>query len=537
MSAALTEHSAAVDDGRHLARGALANTLVLVASNFRALFTFLIARLLGEAALGRFGLMFATVDLASRVATLGLEHAVVPFVARAEAARNRSKVHTLFVRAVMLGAGASLALAAVGIPVLLWAAGRREVDAFTGGASWMLLALPGIALGRIATGVSRGLLAMRNEFYSRGLGETWVTTAVFVGAIALGIRDAAPALAVVAGSTAGGLIAIWLAAIVVAKPGRIATSAPIGTTSTEAAQGRGRRELQTENPQDTEGGPGDARRLLSFALPTAGSGLLNTLAQRVDVLLLGFFVGRAPGVTLESFGIFCAAAEVAGGLRKVRQVFDPILAPVATTRHVTDREALRETVAAPGRWVLAGQLPLVGVLMLAGGSVLSIYGSSFSAGGQWLALLALAHLTNSFSGLVETLLVIERPSLNLMNAAVTVIAQTIVSFVLIPSMGVTGAALAMCFGFALQGALRFVELRQVFGWAWPWRSLLRPAAAFAVAMLLAAALRSAALASLSSLAAELLAGAVFLAIYALMWLWMGPDPADKAVWKRLMTRS
>ena len=52
--------------------------------------------------------------------------------------------------------------------------------------------------------------------------------------------------------------------------------------------------------------------------------------MRVDVLLLGAYINRAPGVTLESFGVFCAAAEIAGGLRKVRQVFD--LSPAGIIR-------------------------------------------------------------------------------------------------------------------------------------------------------------------------------------------------------------
>ena len=40
----------ALTDGHRLARGAAANALVLIAANFRGVFTFLIARLLGDAA-------------------------------------------------------------------------------------------------------------------------------------------------------------------------------------------------------------------------------------------------------------------------------------------------------------------------------------------------------------------------------------------------------------------------------------------------------------------------------------------------------
>ncbi|MGC4081420.1 MAG: hypothetical protein QM736_04715 [Vicinamibacterales bacterium] len=48
--------------------------------------------------------------------------------------------------------------------------------------------------------------------------------------------------------------------------------------------------------------------------------------------------------------------------------------------------------------------------------------------------------------------------MNLINASITVVAQIVVGVVLIPRLGVTGAALAMCVGFRGAGAvLRFAE--------------------------------------------------------------------------------
>jgi O-antigen/teichoic acid export membrane protein len=105
--------------------------------------------------------------------------------------------------------------------------------------------------------------------------------------------------------------------------------------------------------------------------------------------------------------------------------------------------------------VLAAQLPMVGVLVLASGAIISIYGVGFRTGALWLALLALAHGANAFAGLVETLLMVERPGLNLLNASVTVVVQLVAGVLLIPRFGVTGAAAAMCIGFTVQGVLRF----------------------------------------------------------------------------------
>jgi O-antigen/teichoic acid export membrane protein len=323
-------------------------------------------------------------------------------------------------------------------------------------------------------------------------------------ALALGMRDRAPALAVVAGTSAAALVAFALATQALAKLPSSITPSP-------------------GHPLTTSG-------MLRYSLPTAGSSLLNVLVTEADVLLLAAYVGRAPGVTPETFGVFAAAAQVAVGLRKVRQIFDPIFAPIVATRSVSDeRGRLRETVAGPGRWVLSAQLPLVGALVLSGGAIMSIYGSQYRQGALWLALLGLAHGANTFAGLVETLLMIERPALNLINAAVTVAVQIVAGVLLIPVFGVTGAALAMCLGFTVQGILRFAELRHVYGWSWPWRSLNRPIVAFAIAFVPAAVVRLA-----GGRLIEIAAGILFLLLYAGAWRWLGAEPDDREIWRTLV---
>ena len=498
-----------VDDAHHLARGAAANALVLLASNFRGIFIFLIARLLGEAALGRFGLAFATTELLSKAGMLGFDNSIIPFLSARVRAADLRGARNVFHRAVAIAGAASALLALIAVPVVMWLAVSRGLDAFTHGGAVMLLALPGIAIARIATGASRSVLAMSSEFYSRGITETWVTTGVFVVAVALGLRDVAPALAVAVGTSAAAVVAYALASRALA--GRI---------------GRPAEERVEPGAVPSNG------EMLRFSLPIAASSLLTVLVMQADVLLLGAYVNRAPGVTAESFGVFCAAAQVAGGLRKVRQVFDPIFAPVVATRvAAAERGVLRTTVAGPGRWVLAAQLPIVGAMILAGGPIMAIYGAGFASGALWLGLLAVAHGTNAFAGLVETLLMIERPGLNLVNAFLTVVVQLVAGVLLIPRFGVTGAALAMCFGFAAQGLARFAEVEHVFGWRWPWHSLVRPLTAGALALVPAVALRLP-----GGTWWELASGATFVAAYAGAWLWLGPDPADREVWNRLVRR-
>src|SRR6266568_3172142 len=64
---------ARVDEtGVELKRGAFLNTIAMLASNFRGVFIFLVARLLGPAVLGTFAVAWAMTDLISKIGIFGL---------------------------------------------------------------------------------------------------------------------------------------------------------------------------------------------------------------------------------------------------------------------------------------------------------------------------------------------------------------------------------------------------------------------------------------------------------------------------------
>src|ERR1700740_1346047 len=85
-----------------LKHGALLNTLAMLTASFRAVFTILVARLLGPAALGIFSVAWGTVDVFSKVGILGLDDGVTTFVARANATNNRGRCRALFHAAAMV---------------------------------------------------------------------------------------------------------------------------------------------------------------------------------------------------------------------------------------------------------------------------------------------------------------------------------------------------------------------------------------------------------------------------------------------------
>jgi hypothetical protein len=133
----------------------------------------------------------------------------------------------------------------------------------------------------------------------------------------------------------------------------------------------------------------EARSLVGYAAPISIYQLINAFISRLDLLMLGYFVGRAPGVTLATVGVYSAVIGTANGLRKVNQAFNPIFAPVVAGMTATgDHEIAAATYARLAQWMLWILLPLVAVLSLAGSTILLIYGPAFWQGGRgWASLL------------------------------------------------------------------------------------------------------------------------------------------------------
>jgi O-antigen/teichoic acid export membrane protein len=494
-----------VGHGALLARGALFNALAFLASNLRGIFTFLIARLLGSLALGTFGVAWAVTDLVSKFSTFGFETSVVAYIARAEALQDRAASRRIMRSALTIGLGLSVAIAAGGFwlaPLVAARGGvRPEVARATG---FLLLALPGITLYRVSNAVSRGMSVMHHDIFSRGLTESLGTAAALLLALLCGARELAPGIAATTGTLASGCVAFTLARRLLGAPPQ---------------------HPATNHPQ-----------LATFIRDSAAISVydfLNIGIMRIDVIMLGLFVGRAPGVTLTTLGVYAAAVEVAGGARKINQVFNPIFTPVVARFVAGGQIAEAETAFAYlARWMLAILLPLVTVLSLAGGAVMSIYGPTFIGGASWLAIVSLACALNAFAGLGETILMVERPHLNLTNAGIALALVIVANAALIPAFGPLGAALGMLVPYTIYGVLRGLEITWLFKWRWPWRALMKPVAAVGLALLLALPLRL----LVPTLLGELGAALCFTAAYCGAWRLIGLDPNDRDVINHLLHR-
>jgi O-antigen/teichoic acid export membrane protein len=473
--------------GAELKRGAFLNTIAMLASNFRGIFTFLVARLLGPAALGTFSVAWANTDLVSKIAVFGLDNAITTFIARSQATRDFARSRTLFRAAVVLVLLQSCVVAAIAIVGLqLFGDRLRFPREMISALAFVLCALPGISLYRVCTSVSRGMKVMKHDIFSRGLTEPAITTLALLAALGFGFTRFAPELAAVCGTTASGIVALVFAS-------RLFSGVTV---------------------RDTVSIWAEAKPLLAYAAPISLYQMLNAFILRLDVIMLGWFIGRAPGVTLATVGIYSVTVELASGLRKVNQAFNPIFAPVVAGITATgDQQRAAATYARLAGWILWILLPLVALMTLAGSVILLIYGSAFTQGDAWLGIVAIACATNAFVSLGETAIMVQRPHFNLWNSAIACAVAFGANLWLIPRFGVIGAAFGILLPYLIQGILRYGVLRLVFRWRNPWSSIRPPISTAAVAFVPALSCRL----LVGGVPGQIIAGLVFIAIFGAGW--------------------
>ncbi len=484
--------------GVELKRGAFLNTIAMLASNFRGIFTFLVARLLGPAALGIFSVAWSTTDIISKIGVLGLDNAITTFIARSQAVGDRARSRSLFQVAVVMGVIQSVITATIVIVALRFFNNRLHVQPqMVSALTLVLCAMPGLALYRISTSVSRGMKVMQHDIYSRGLVEPVATTLAFLLAIGVGFNMSSPEVAAILGTAISGITAVVLASLLFRR---------------DSGNGIVISRLR------------EAKSLIAYAAPISIYQLINAFISRLDLLMLGYFVGRAPGVTLSTIGVYSAVIGTANGLRKVNQAFNPIFAPVVAGMTATgDHQIASATYARLAQWMLWILLPLVAVLSLAGSTILLIYGPAFWEGGRWLGIVALASATNAFVSLGETVIMVQRPHLNLLHSVITCIVAFAGLLWLIPRFGALGAAVGILLPYIVQGILRYATLRWVFHWKDSWHDISNPLIAAGIAIVPALICR----AFVNGIVGQVSSAAVFLAVFGAQWWYHHIHRKDK----------
>lgn len=414
--------------------GLLAGTLQnALGGSGRLLLGFLLAvllgRLLGQEGFGIYMVAVAVAGVLEAVAEAGPRTATVRFVAhhleRGDPDRARGVLRTALALTTLVGAILVLA------GILTTDAGVRHFLSTTGAqapAIWRLAVLSSLplALTAVYLAATRGTGWMTPSNLTDGLAVPLLRITIFLPLFWAGLEELAALWAYLGAALVGLWLAWWFA----------------------------RRALSGSGP-----GGWEWRDVVPFSAAQGGSGVLDVTLFWADTLIIAALLSEA------EVGIYGAAVRLALVptlfLTAFNTSFQPLAAGLWSSGH---RDALEVLYRRVTRLVTGISLPFYVLLAAFAAPFLSIFGPEFRAGATVLAILAAGQIVNVVTGPAGNLLAMAGfPIWNFWNNAALLVLNVAANFLLIPVLGIEGAAWAWAGSLLAVNVARVIEARVLTG--------------------------------------------------------------------------
>jgi len=406
--------------------------LKIASAGLNFLSTVLLARLLEPAGYGVYAYVYAWINVFSVLTQFGLPTLVVRETARGMAQDRPDLVQGIWRWAGRITGLLSLALAGVGA-VLAWllrsSFGGERLSTF----AWAILLVPLVALGNLRgaalQGLQRVVAGQMPEFLIRpGLlvlllgGAVWLLDRSLSAAEAMALHVGAAALAFGFGAWM-----LWRA-----------TPSPV----------------RAARPQY------EGRAWWLSALPLAFIGGMSLINKQASTIILGFFVPDA------EIGIFRVAAQISVlasyGLQAVNLVVAPRFAALYAKGDIAK---LQRLVTASARVVLAMNVGVtLGCILLGRPFLQFVFGPAYLGAYTPLLILLVGQAVNSAAGSVGMLLNMTRHERDTAKGlVVSAILNVVLNLLLVPLLGIIGAAVATAVSLITWNVLLWWAVRQRLG--------------------------------------------------------------------------
>lgn len=194
--------------------------------------------------------------------------------------------------------------------------------------------------------------------------------------------------------------------------------------------------------------------LTNHAVPVFFSNVVNTFGGNLQTLFLGALSSAT------SVGIFAIANQVTlvGSMfhQSVAASSMPVFAELADRKDRSGAERLYRTTS---KWTFTLNLPLFCLVVAFPEALLSVFGREFEAGSTALIILAWGALANAATGTSGAILdMAGHTRVKFLNSSLSLGLAIGLSLLLIPSLGIVGAAIASVGSIVFVNLLRVVEV-------------------------------------------------------------------------------
>jgi len=386
--------------------------------------TVLISRVLGAPALGLVTLATQFAFVGGAATRFGMDMAAVRWVAIDIGSGRPGRVRGLVSKAAAIAAVVSVAgalLVFFGAGLLSRAfGGSGSAEAGRTAFQAAAFALPFVALCQVYLGGTRGLKSMAPTLgiYWAGQPVAWLAlmAATWVVARTAGMTVLAYALSWILATAAAWFV--W--------------------------------ERRTASFEPTAPGPGEVGWLARYGAPRAPAALLAQLLFWTDFFVVSRYVTKA------DLGVYAAAVRIAQTLVLFLIAVNYMFSPFVADLHARgERDRLDSLYKALTRWIVAGSLPILLVLLVLPGPVLLIFGGKFATGQTALRILLIGQSVNVATGSVGFILImVGRTGWDLVVYVGSFVLDLVVAFLLAPHLHTNGAAAAQAITLAASNGAR-----------------------------------------------------------------------------------
>ncbi|MGY2002138.1 oligosaccharide flippase family protein [Blastococcus sp. SYSU DS1024] len=205
-------------------------------------------------------------------------------------------------------------------------------------------------------------------------------------------------------------------------------------------------------------GPGTWREFWVFTGPRAVTSVVQLALQRLDIVLLTLLAGPVPAAVYTAATRFLVVGQFVN--QALAGVVEPRLSRLLA---VGDRAAGNTVYRTATGWLVLLCWPFYLLVMTYADGLLDWFGAGYDAGVTVVLVLATTMLVATSIGMVDVVLLMGgRSRWNLGNALLALTVNVVVDLLLIPSMGLLGAAIGWAAAICVNN---FLPLAQV------WRSL------------------------------------------------------------------
>jgi len=389
-----------------------------------------LARLMGEFEYGIFAFVWVLVVVTGSLTCLGFHTSIIRFLPQHQTLGDLAAARGLLVAARVFTLLCASSVAAAGLAFLHFYGHLFE-------SYWLvplflaLVTLPMIGLGDVLDGTARAngwtVTALSPTFLIRPtLILLFMVTAVSLGAPDTAITAMQAALVATYVTT---LIQYW----------RL-------RRRLRRTYGKGKLRLQSA-------------AWLAYSLPIFLIDGVGFLLTNADVVVVGFYLPP------DQVGIYFAATKIIVLVQFVAFAVKAAAGPrFATLLATNDRQELGRFAGQVARWSFWPSLLIGLALMLIGQQLLALFGPGFTQGYWLLPILFAGILAKALIGPGEMLLSMGgREKLCVLIYAVVLAGAIVANIILIPRLGLAGAAIATSSAMAIEALLLHIALRRTLG--------------------------------------------------------------------------